>query len=363
MSNVPFTSNTAQLPDGIDIFFTDSGPPPGSTDYTTIIVLHGIAFTGDNLKKLHNHAHAFNLRTVIWNRRDYVGSSKYTSDELEDLNHGQRAFLDRLGVHLAQFLLWFIEQHNVPKVNADRTTGGFAIMGWSLGNLTAITLFSHKNLFAPETYELLGKYVKNLIIYDATLLAFGWRLPPSETPPNIYDPLTTFTTEPPEVAQHNFDVWVSSYYDHPKNPESVRDLHFARRTEFATSDTWSAEDLKAFHDYDAFRRSDMPVFQPTMQSIIRELSDRVLGLDDNTSTMAFPNCPIIYLRPTRTTWRCYWFGIQAERTYDEHRRNGRNVRTAIFLPIEGGNHFAHWDMPQKVMEALAFGVHNDSAIV
>ncbi|KAG5721252.1 hypothetical protein E4T56_gene2465, partial [Termitomyces sp. T112] len=64
MSNVPFTSNTAQLPDGIDIFFTDSGPPPGSTDYTTIIVLHGIAFTGDNLKKLHNHAHAFNLRTV-----------------------------------------------------------------------------------------------------------------------------------------------------------------------------------------------------------------------------------------------------------------------------------------------------------
>ncbi|KAG5725696.1 hypothetical protein E4T56_gene7296 [Termitomyces sp. T112] len=60
---------------------------------------------------------------------------------------------------------------------------------------------------------------------------------------------------------------------------------------------------------------------------------------------------------------CYWFGIQAERTYNEYRWNGRNVRTAIFSPIEGGNHFAHWDMPQMVMEALAFGIHNDSAIV
>ncbi|KAG6901296.1 hypothetical protein C0995_013944 [Termitomyces sp. Mi166 len=379
MSSISVISNTVHLPDGTDIFYTDSGPPPDFEDYTTIIILHGMAFTGgeyhylesrvhdiyaiatDNLKKLHTHAHTFNLRTVIWNRRDYAGSSKYTEDELDDLKHGRGAFLDRLGVQLAQFLLWFIEQYNVPRVSADRKTGGFAIMGWSLGNTTALTLFSHRDLLSSQAYEVLEDYVKNLIIYDATLFAFGWKLPPNEKPPIVYDPISTFGIEPPEVVQRNFDEWVSSYYDHPRNPESVSELDFAKRTKYATSDTWSAEDLKAFHDYDACLRSDVPMFQPSMQSIIRELSDRVLGLDD-TSPMAFPNCPIIYLRPTRTTWRCYWFGIQAEHVHDEHRRDGKNTRAAIFLSIEGGNHFAHWDMPQKVMEVVAFGIHGVSAV-
>ncbi|KAG6885274.1 hypothetical protein C0993_003861, partial [Termitomyces sp. T159_Od127] len=258
MSSVLVTSNTVHFPNGIDIFYTDSGPPPGSHDYTTVIILHGITFTGENLKKLHNYAHTFNLRTVIWNRRGYAGSSQYNPDELDDLEYGRGAFLERLGVQLAHFLRWFIEQHNVPRVSADHKTGGFAIMGWSFGNATAMTLFSHRDLLPSQTYDLLKDYVKNLIIYDATLFAFGWKLPPNEKPLSTYDPLSTFATDPPEVALRNFDAWVSSYYDHPKDPESVSDLHFAQRTESATSDAWSAEDLKAFHDYDAFMRSDMP---------------------------------------------------------------------------------------------------------
>lgn len=182
------TSNTAHLPDGIDIFYTDSGPPPGSHDYTTVIIFHGIMFTGggyqwlclrlpcydihviaiENLKKLHTYAHTYNLRTVIWNRRGYAGSSKYTSDELDNLKYDQGAFLKRLGIQLAQFLECFIEQHNVPKISVDRKTGGFAIMGWSLGNTTAITLFSHRALLPSQTYLLLEDYVKTLIIYGKT---------------------------------------------------------------------------------------------------------------------------------------------------------------------------------------------------
>ncbi|KAG6896565.1 hypothetical protein C0992_007416 [Termitomyces sp. T32_za158] len=259
MSGALFTSNTAHFSGGIDIFYTDSGPPPGSHDYTTVIILHGITFTGENLKKLHTYAHTFNLRTVIWNRRGYAGSSRYTPDELDDLIHGRRAFLKCLGLQLAQFIQWFIEQHNVPRVSADRKTGGFAVMGWSLGNTTAITLFSHRDLLSSQTYDFLKDYVKNLIIYDATLFAFGWKLPPNEKPLSYYEPLSAFATDPPEVAQRNFDAWVSSYYDHPKDPKSVSDLHFAQRTKSATSDTWSAEDLKAFHDHDAFMESDMPM--------------------------------------------------------------------------------------------------------
>lgn len=79
------------------------------------------------------------------------------------------------------------------------------------------------------------------------------------------------------MVQRNFNEWVSSYYDHPKDPESVSDLHFGQRTESATSDTWRAEDLKVFHDYDAFMKSDMAMWVCAIQFICQlELMD-VLG--------------------------------------------------------------------------------------
>ncbi|KAG6886754.1 hypothetical protein C0995_005196, partial [Termitomyces sp. Mi166 len=82
------SSHTYTLTDGINIYFTDSGSPPSSTDYTTLIILHGSAFNGEGFEKMHAFAHGFNLRTVIWNRREYPGSTKYTDVEIDDLHNG-----------------------------------------------------------------------------------------------------------------------------------------------------------------------------------------------------------------------------------------------------------------------------------
>ncbi|KAG6864538.1 hypothetical protein C0991_008885 [Blastosporella zonata] len=158
------TSHTYKLVGDIDIFFTDSGPPPSSTDYTTLIVLHGSAFTGDGFEKLHNYSHKHNLRTVIWNRRDYPGSTQYTDAEIDDLNNGRKIFLDRLAIQVADFLKQYIEKESIPKISADRKAGGFAIMGWSMGSATAMPLFSEPSLLAPELYALLEQYVKDLVL-------------------------------------------------------------------------------------------------------------------------------------------------------------------------------------------------------
>jgi hypothetical protein len=40
-----YTEHTAILPDGIEIYYTDSGAPR-SNDYTTLVVLHGSGFNG-----------------------------------------------------------------------------------------------------------------------------------------------------------------------------------------------------------------------------------------------------------------------------------------------------------------------------
>lgn len=115
-----------------------------------------------SFEKLHGYAHGMNLRTVIWNRRDYAGSTRYTDAELSDLRKGREIFLDRLAVQLGQFLEQFIERVGVPKISGDHKSGGFAIMGWSMGVASAMPLFSKRHLIP---YDLLESYVKDLIIY------------------------------------------------------------------------------------------------------------------------------------------------------------------------------------------------------
>jgi len=35
---------TAQFPGSIELAYIDSGPVPGSSDYTTVVLIHGSAF-------------------------------------------------------------------------------------------------------------------------------------------------------------------------------------------------------------------------------------------------------------------------------------------------------------------------------
>ncbi|KAG7087839.1 hypothetical protein E1B28_013777 [Marasmius oreades] len=139
-----FSNNTYILSDNIRIFFTDSGPPPHSNDYTTLVVLHGTPFNGYGLEKLHTVAHSLNLRTVIWNQHDYPSSTPYTDSELEELNQGRKIFMDRINKQIGQSLKQFIEKENIPKATSDRKAGGIAIMGWSMGNLSAMALHQEK---------------------------------------------------------------------------------------------------------------------------------------------------------------------------------------------------------------------------
>ncbi|KAJ7866215.1 hypothetical protein B0H14DRAFT_2286064, partial [Mycena olivaceomarginata] len=103
------------LPDGIELFYTDSGAP-NAAHCTTLVVLHGSA----GLVRLHGHANAnaHALRTIICHRRDYCGSTKDTNAELADLNAGCKAFQDRLALQMAWFLQHFIKTENMPRAQS-----------------------------------------------------------------------------------------------------------------------------------------------------------------------------------------------------------------------------------------------------
>ncbi len=119
----------------------------------------------DGFEKFGALAHTRNLRVVIWNRRDYTGSTKYTDSEMDDLKNGKKVFLERWGIQLAEFMRQFIEKESIPAITADRRAGGIAVMGWSLGIIMAMPLLADAQLINPELSALLGPYFKDIILH------------------------------------------------------------------------------------------------------------------------------------------------------------------------------------------------------
>ncbi|KAF9259309.1 hypothetical protein L218DRAFT_875127 [Marasmius fiardii PR-910] len=253
-----FTSHIYKLPSNIEIFFTDSGPPPHSKDYKTLVIFHGACFNGFGLEKLHGVAHSLNLRTVIWNRRDYPGSTPYTDRELQDLQQGRKVFLDQIGREIGEFLAQFIENEDIPEATSDNTRGGIAIVGWSLGCITAMTLFSDQRLVPPKAYLKLEPYIKHLVLYEPPPFCFGYDMP---TGPEYYLSFSDPDLKTPEAQFEAFCYWVSSFSNHP---DVVSADHRGmdtrtKRSADATVGKWSPEEFERYANADTFQRSEQPM--------------------------------------------------------------------------------------------------------
>ncbi|KAF9461914.1 Alpha/Beta hydrolase protein [Collybia nuda] len=251
----PHSECIAKLSNGVDIHYTDSGAPR-STNYVTLVILHGSGFNGAVFNPLHEFAHRSNLRTIAWNRRGYGRSTDYTDGELADLRAGRQVHQDRLAFQLAEFLGHFIETKDTPKLGSDRKTGGFIIVGWSFGNATTLSLFASPGAIPKPLYELIEPYIMSFVLYDPPFAALGYPSPDYE---NLYDPWTDPTCLSPEQRFNNFQHWVSSYYKHPDiSSGSCSGLDFRKRTKMCTSNRWS-EVQKAFHfDKMALVRTEAP---------------------------------------------------------------------------------------------------------
>ncbi|KAJ3821553.1 hypothetical protein F5880DRAFT_1624692 [Lentinula raphanica] len=212
------TIQTYSLSGGVELSFTDSGPPIGSLDYTTVILLHGGVFNAYGFHKVHDYAHRLNLRTVLLHRRDYAGSTPYSRSEIQELENGSVIFWERLSAQLGEFVRMFVEKESVPKRGGS---GGIAILGWSGGCLPIVSFL--------ELYNFLVEYIGDLILYgtvfcsiltffvltvlmlDPSYHCFGYPLPHDN---RNYVPWEDQTISSEEFL-HAFSEWVSSYYDHP----------------------------------------------------------------------------------------------------------------------------------------------------
>lgn len=128
-------------------------------------------------RKIFPFAHSRNLRLVLVNCRDYPGSTRYSSKELEGFSSSQKAVqaetLRARGIEFAAFIRWFIEIHHVPPISeqpgSNSPSGGISLLGWSSGNLQTIPLLAYATDLPEDTTNLLERYFRHFTIYGTLI--------------------------------------------------------------------------------------------------------------------------------------------------------------------------------------------------
>ena len=114
------------------------------------------------------HAHKQNARVVTVNRRDYPGSTPLSPQELNVLNSGtdeQKAeYLKERGVEFATFFDTFAEGNTLSPISPDGSSGGFAVLGWSLGCTFALASIAAVDALPAHVQERWKTRMRSLIL-------------------------------------------------------------------------------------------------------------------------------------------------------------------------------------------------------
>ncbi|TFK54470.1 hypothetical protein OE88DRAFT_1733125 [Heliocybe sulcata] len=348
------TYSTAKVgPEGIEFSFADSGAVAGSNDYTTLVIFHGSAFNSHSFHKLLPLASSHNLRVVVVNRREYRGSSRYTEEEITHLQEGRKLFLERIGLHVVEFLQYFAETYDIPKITVGKDKGGIAVMGWSIAVATVLAMLGHPDTIPKEYYERLEPYLRTAVLYDPPYHAFGYEITGDV---DAYNPWTDPTIPTAEERYKTFQYWVSSYYSHPDiRSGSMRGLDYRHRTDQASIDNTAKEDMAMMYEESAAVRTDLHMVIEPMQPTIREQAKMALFNEELARTV-LPDLRVVHVVCLQTHWHCIWGYIEAKKEYESCVAKGQKPRPFDFVEIPKANHFVHWDQPAEFLDAVAQAV-------
>ncbi|KAI0669369.1 hypothetical protein C8Q78DRAFT_208939 [Trametes maxima] len=342
--------------------FLDSGPPDGSIDYTSVVMLHGWGWHTGIFKKLLSFAKKFNTRFVFVNRRDYPGSEPYNPAELaalkrvatapksEETDAEIREWLRDRARELHDFLSDFARHERIPRPQGQ--TGGLVIVGWSFGSSWVTALLANVGLL-PEGETKLSEYVRRVVMYDGSYILYGY--PP---PPDFYEPLFDTTLTEAERIER-FAVWVTGYYAHGDvftegysalefrdaladppptltrmSPEDIAELTHTPPQTADGSDTLLAAVCLAHQPYGALKDAAFYLRSPV------EGASNWVGVE------------VRHVWCDHSIWEMPWGAKFIVEELEEAKRAGRPIRDVQVVRFRGANHFAHWEMPEKTMRAF-----------
>ncbi|KAL5532480.1 hypothetical protein ACEPAF_6050 [Sanghuangporus sanghuang] len=346
--------------------YLDSGAPI-SDDYTTLVCIHGNTYHAQTFQRLISLAPQHNFRLIALNRRDYIGSAPFNESELSILNSADeskhRQFLYDRGLEIAYFLLWIVNELEIPRIRFYGNKGGLALLGWSLGNVTSIAFLANLEKYPREVTRVLEPYLRHFCIYEAVYQFLGLPSPEGAYHP-LWDDEISLERKPAVI-----DDWFTSYYNHPyfsHPPESSRRDFSALHPRFppkqvkpSTNTNRTPEELAAMTDPNPVMRSEIAFYFVVRGSTLYEqykaalTSSLKLTPTSPATPFLFPDFKISVVNGTRTVWNIIWTAWEMQKDLERWKNEGMNVRPVNFITIEGANHFALWDEPEVLMKTLA----------
>ncbi|THH29454.1 hypothetical protein EUX98_g4744 [Antrodiella citrinella] len=361
--------------DGAKMEYEDSGAPADSTTYATVLVLHGGYFNNGIFRRLIPFAAASSLRLVLLNARDVGQSTPYTELELSLLQSNdkakQEAFFRKCVPEYAAFVAWYVQHEEIPLLKVEECglrTGGISLVGWSAANDWFIPFFAMPEELPERVRVAIEPYLRSWVMYDSTYYAIGKPDPPNDL---VYCPLRDTEMTQAEQAEA-FPAWVSGYYFNHKpivraafeatslaafpsiaafctGIDIERDANEVKRA--PTLYTIPKETLAEITSPDAFVRSILPVlfFDKTLYA---EYIRRVI-FDEDLAKRYFPRVDVRVVSCMQGQGDCLYCTYALKEMLLKRKEKGRGGRKMDIVPVDGFNHMAHWDEPEKMVKLFA----------
>ncbi|KAI0784013.1 hypothetical protein C8Q75DRAFT_894788 [Abortiporus biennis] len=355
---------------GTQLFYLDIGAPAGSTNYKTLVLIHGAIFNGAIFQRLNQYAAANNLRLVYLNQRDVSGSTPFTPEDLaivKDVKNkeAQDAFLQDRVKEFVEFMRWFVETEKIPRRNDQEGTGGISLFGWSAGNCFTVPFLGMVETYSPEAVNVLNDYLRNVIVFDSPYFGFGL---PTPTIEDMYCPV--FDPKLTEAEQNaQFPAWNASYWDHspsllssfsstssssfPTRPEMLSLLAKSPSTKpghTCTLHVIPPETLKEVADFAASERSILPIAYMN-QEVYKKWADKAFL----EPPVGWKDVRFEVVTNGKTMNHCLGANWELKKHILENEdvRKKVGARDVEFTVLEEYNHYPHWDHPEAFTKILA----------
>ncbi|KAI0821753.1 hypothetical protein BC628DRAFT_1412722 [Trametes gibbosa] len=344
----------------------DSGAPPHSIDYTTLVILHGYTWHSGTFARLVPLAKNRNVRVVLVNRRDYPGSRPYTDEErallpsalsegvesiaeIAAATQNLEAFMKARARELYDLLVDLVQSGGVTRVQIGSNAGGIVVAGWSFGGIWMTALLAHVAAFVGDGVDL-NAYVRRIVIFEPSYRLLGYPPPATGGYHPLFDPELL-----PENRDQEFSDWVSGYYDHGDTFETLEQKTPLRSPPPTISTLTSEEVAEALYlppgspggSDDALLKSGIRL------DMFKKLKERALYLRDGPLLDdAWPNVEVRYVSCGRSVWELAWCTWALRHELQVAKQEGLPMRKVGMAHIREANHFAPWDMPEHTIRAL-----------
>ncbi|KAJ7260698.1 Alpha/Beta hydrolase protein [Mycena rebaudengoi] len=324
---------------GVQFFYTDTGPPLDAVEYPTLILVHGHTYHSEVFKRMLPLAASRSVRIICINRREYPGSTPYTAVELQVYASGsreERAMLwHREGLTLALGIDKIIEQCELP--------AAVALIGWSLGNTFILAARVSIASISPESQERLRSSIKWFIMWDPPSQALG-----IERPPNSYLPLDD-TNIRKELRSRAFGKWVAQYFVQEfsaqnRDPAKLN-FHYADLTKNPTFENTPQPEILTLIDTTVGDKCDTYLLGPSFANVVSAMTNKAL-FDPLTGSI-WGDSKVCHIYGTQ----CSGYVIFAAWKVEDWVKS--NPSTHIyFRAMDGVNHFLMWDDPERALDEI-----------